>query len=213
MISVPTDLPPCGEFEFRDAVGSPSRSRGGGTAAACRWFRVPGSLTVAGGALLAAVLLFGTGCAGYKLGPTGEFRAGQRSVQVNPVHNATLEPRLGPAVTQALRKQLQRDGTLRLDTRDTGDVIVNTEIIRYHRRELAFVPYDTLTAQDYELNVYARVTATSRHSGREILNKEVRGHTLIRVGPDLASAERQALPLLAEDLARRITGLLVDGEW
>jgi hypothetical protein len=37
--------------------------------------------------------------------------------------------------------------------------------------------------------------------------------TLIRVGSDLTSAERQALPLLAADLARNITALLADGTW
>ena len=39
------------------------------------------------------------------------------------------------------------------------------------------------------------------------------GRTTIRVGNDLTSAERQAVPLAAEDLARSITSLLVDGEW
>ena len=34
------------------------------------------------------------------------------------------------------------------------------------------------------------------------------GYTLIRVGPDLASAERQAIPLLADDLAKTTTELL-----
>ena len=38
-------------------------------------------------------------------------------------------------------------------------------------------------------------------------------HTLVRVGSDLTSAERQALPVLAEDLARNITSILVDGSW
>ena len=37
--------------------------------------------------------------------------------------------------------------------------------------------------------------------------------TLVQAGSDLTSAERQALPVLAEDMARRITGMLVDGTW
>jgi hypothetical protein len=35
----------------------------------------------------------------------------------------------------------------------------------------------------------------------------------VRVGNDLTSAERQALPLAADDLARSITALLADGTW
>ena len=38
-------------------------------------------------------------------------------------------------------------------------------------------------------------------------------YTLVRVGSDLSSAERQAIPLLADDLAKNVTELLVDGTW
>jgi hypothetical protein len=153
------------------------------------------------------------GCAGYKLGPTGEMRAGDRSVQINPVANTTLEPHLGPAVNHALRKEIQREGTFRLDTHGSGDVVINVEILRYIRRGIAFERRDTLTASDYQLFMEARVVATERRSSRTLLSKEVKGYTNIRVGSDLVSAERQALPLLADDLARRITDLLADGEW
>jgi len=36
---------------------------------------------------------------------------------------------------------------------------------------------------------------------------------MIRVGDDLTSTERQALPLLAADLAKNVTTLLVEGTW
>ena len=40
-----------------------------------------------------------------------------------------------------------------------------------------------------------------------------RGYTLVRIGSDLTSTERQALPLLAGELAKRVTALLADGNW
>ena len=46
-----------------------------------------------------------------------------------------------------------------------------------------------------------------------ILEKDVQGRTTLRPGLDLSSAERQAVPLLAQDLARNITSLLADGSW
>jgi hypothetical protein len=52
-----------------------------------------------------------------------------------------------------------------------------------------------------------------RRSGRVLVDREVGGRTTIRIGPDLASAERQAVPNLAEDLARNVTSVLVDGTW
>jgi hypothetical protein len=166
--------------------------------------------------LLAAalgLLLAGGGCAGYKLGPTGDQRAGEKSVQVNPVVNSTLEPQLGPAVNHAVRKEVQRDGTFRLATRGDGDIALNIELVRYHRRGIAYDPNNTITATDYELILEARVLAAERRSGRQILNKEVRGRTTIRIGADLSSTERQARPLLAEALAETLVSLLANGEW
>jgi len=66
---------------------------------------------------------------------------------------------------------------------------------------------------DYRLGLTARVTARDRSTGKLILDRPVTGYTLIRVGNDLASSERQALPLLAADLAKNVTSLLVEGGW
>jgi hypothetical protein len=159
------------------------------------------------------LVLAGGGCAGYKLGPVGDIRAGNQSVQVNPVVNATMEPRLGAAVNQALRKAIQRDGTFYLNTQGDPDLLLQVEIVRYHRRAIAYQANDTLSAEDYQLTMDAKVVATERRSGRKVLEKDVTGRTSIRIGTDLASVERQALPLLAEDLARLVPVLLAEGEW
>lgn len=51
------------------------------------------------------VLTLAGGCAGYRLGPTNGLRAGEKSIQLNPVANTTLEPRLGEEVSRAVRKK------------------------------------------------------------------------------------------------------------
>ena len=154
-----------------------------------------------------------SGCAGYRLGPTSGQAAGEKTVQVTPFTNRTPEPRLGDAVTASLRKQLQRDGTHQLATREPGDIVVTGALTRYYRHELSFVPDDIATARDYQVRLTAQVTARERSTGRVLFDQAVTGTTLIRVGSDLTSTERQALPLLADDLARQITALLVDGSW
>lgn len=163
--------------------------------------------------LAAAATLSAAGCAGYKLGPTGELSAGEKSVQVRPFLNQTLEPRLGDAVTFQLRKELQRDGTYRLASRDDGDVVLSGVILRYQRHEMSFVPDDVVTVRDYRVSLTAQVTALERHTGKVLLDQPVTGYTLIRVGTDIVSTERQALPLLAADLAKRVTSLLGEGSW
>lgn len=158
------------------------------------------------------VLLVG-GCAGYRLGPVSGDAPGARSILVLPFVNETLEPRLSEALVTALRRELQRDGTFRLARRDEADVVLSGVIMRYQRRELTLEPRDVATPRDLRVNLTVRVTARERGTGRVILDREVTDYTLLPAAPDLAGAERQALPTLADGLARQITALLTEGGW
>lgn len=157
-------------------------------------------------------LLLAAGCAGYRLGPTNGG-AGGKSVELKTFANETLEPRLGDAFSTALRRNVQQDGTYRLATHGAADIVVSGVLTRYDRHELTFVPKDVLTVSDFRVSVTAQVTARDLGTGKIILDQQVTGYTLVRVGSDLPSAERQALPVLADDLARNVTALLVDGSW
>lgn len=157
---------------------------------------------------------FGWGCAGYRVGPTNGVPAGSRSVQVHPFLNKTREPRLTDAVTGALRKQLQKDGTYRLETRGPGDIVVTGFISKFDRSGVTFQPRDVQTVRDFSMAIVAVVSAQDRGTGKFLFeNQEVEGRTTLRVGADLSSAERQAVPLMAEELARRVTSLIAEGTW
>jgi len=171
--------------------------------------RAPGLFLTCATALLLA------GCAGYRLGPVNpEARVGgERSIEVVPFNNQTLQPRLGDAVTQALRERLQTDGTYQLATPGGGDIVVTGVITHYNREGLSYLNTDVVTVENYRVGVIAHVTARERSSGKLLLDKDVSGYTLVHVGTDLASAERQSLPLLAADLARNAVELLTEGAW
>ena len=161
---------------------------------------------------LAAIL--SAGCAGYRLGPVNpNVVAGAKSIEIAPFNNQTLQPRLGDAVTQALRERMQTDGTYRLATRGPGDVVVTGVITAYTREGVGFLRSDVATAVNYRVDLTAHVKAVDRASGKVLLDKNVNGYTLVQVGTDLTDAERQSLPLLAEDLARNIAELLTEGAW
>jgi hypothetical protein len=165
-------------------------------------------------ALVAVLALtLGGGCAGYRLGPTAGFPAGARSIEVTAFKNATPEPRLVSALNNALRHQLQQDGSYRLETRGVGDVRITGEITKFQRTAIGFNPGDVLTAQDFSITLTAQVRATESATGRVLLDREISGRTTLRIGTDLASAERQAVPLLATDLARNVTSYLTSGDW
>lgn len=161
--------------------------------------------------MLAALCL--SGCAGYQLGPVNGMAAGEKAVQVRPFINQTLEPRLTDALTSQVRKEIQRDGTFRLATHDDGDIVISGVITRYYRQEMSFTPQDTLTVRDFRVSMTAQVTARDRGTGKILFDRPLTGSTLVRIGSDLTSAERQALPLLAQDLAKNITAQLAEGAW
>jgi hypothetical protein len=164
--------------------------------------------------LFASFLVLGlSGCAGYRLGPSNGERAGEKTVEVVPFANQTTEPRLGDNATAALRKEIQRDATFRLASNEPGDIVVNGVITQFFRSGVSFQPTDVITARDYRLIMTAHITARDRATGKVLLDKTMTGDTTVRVGNDLPSAERQARPLLATDLAQRITSLLADGSW
>ncbi len=161
-------------------------------------------------AVLAAAL---AGCAGYHLGPSSGLPAASVSVQVLPFVNHTREPRISEYLSSSLRRQFQQDGTFRLQTAGTPDILVTGEIIRFERLALSFTTNDVLTPQEYTLVLTANVVARDPVSGKTNLNRAVQGRTYIRTGTDLASSEREAIPNLADDLARNAVSLLVDGPW
>jgi hypothetical protein len=161
----------------------------------------------------ALCFLLSSGCAGYRLGPTNGEIAGAKSVRVNLFRNETFEPRLTEPLGTALRRRLQQDGTYRLSTRGASDVIVNGVITKYQRSGISFNRNDIITPRDFQITILAKVTATEPATGRVLLDREIGGRTTIRIGADLTSAERQAVPSLVEDLALNITSLLVDGNW
>ena len=159
------------------------------------------------------VALLLSGCAGYRLGSVNGDVAGEKTVEVKPFNNQTLQPRLGDAVTQALREQLQADGTYRLATREPGDLVVSGIIRSYQREGLGYLNRDATTTQNYRVAITVHVIVTNRVSGKTVMDCDVKGHTLVNVGPNFASSERQAEPLLAANLAQNITELLTEGAW
>jgi hypothetical protein len=161
--------------------------------------------------LLAALLI--TGCAGYRVGPTNGQEAGSKSILIHPFINQTPEAGMADELTAALRKNIQRDGTFALATHGTADVIVHGVINNYQRRVLSLSRNDTRTVQDYQVQLTARITARESATGKIILDRDISAGALLRVGDDFVSTERQATPILAKDLASKITAALADGNW
>ena len=158
--------------------------------------------------LLCAALL--TSCAGYKLGPIQ--KTAYRSVAVPMFKNHTLKPQMEAQVTNAIIKRLHANGSLAVKTVDDADVIVRGEIVGYDRTTLRGHRLDTTVPAELRLTIQARIEAYDRVTGVAVLPATVvTGSADAFLGADQQSAELQALPLIAEDLARKAVSLLVEG--
>lgn len=164
------------------------------------------------GLSLALAAVLGAGCA-YRLGPSSGAEPGARTIAIRPFDNKTYEARVTANLATSLRAQLQQEGTYRLARHGDADIVVEGQVLDITRREESFQSRDIRTVRDYRLNIVAHVVATDRRSGKTLLDRQVEGHTMLRVQEDLASVERQAMPLLTDNLARNITSMLVDGTW
>jgi hypothetical protein len=155
---------------------------------------------------------FFVGCASYHLGPVMDKNA-DKSVEVLPFNNQTFQPRLGEALTQALRERLQTDGTYHLNTHGDADIVLTGVVRQYRRIGLGYADTDAVTPENYRIEMIVHITARERSTGKALFDRDVKAHTLVHIGADLASAERQALPILAEDFSRNLTELFTEGAW
>ncbi len=158
---------------------------------------------------LAFVMLAGllTGCMGYRIGAVGERR--YQSIAVPMFRNKTVTPQLEAQVTNAIIKRLQEDGTLLVQNRATADAVLFGTITKYDRRAVRGAFTDSGVPREYRLSITAVVEVLDQRTGAHILKPTtLTGTSETFIGTDLQSADEQALPLIAEDIARQIAGLL-----
>lgn len=149
------------------------------------------------------------GCAGYRLGPVQ--KTVYRSVAVPMFQNRTLTPQLEAQVTNAIIKRLHKDGALAVRFTDDADVILRGEIIGYERETVRGERLDTTVPRELRLTIQVRVEAYHRITGATIVPATVvSGKADTFIGTDQQSSERQALPLIADDLAQKVVSLLTE---
>jgi hypothetical protein len=156
-------------------------------------------------------LLLG-GCAGYHVGPaTPSYLRQIHSIAVPTFRNTTLVPRIEVLVTGSVIKQFQQDGTFRIANEDHADATLKGEIVAVGRSPARSVRGNVLATTEFNLALRVRYTLVGR-DGKTIAGpSDAAGATSFFVGEDVATDERQALPLAAEELASRLVSQLSEG--
>jgi hypothetical protein len=159
--------------------------------------------------LVLAVLV--GGCAGYNLGPaTPAHLRHVKTIAVPTFANTTLTPRIEVLVTGTVIKQLQQDGTFRIAAEDQADAVLKGEIVGVNRSPARSVRGNVLATTEFNLSLVVRYSLVGR-DGRALSRAGVSGSTSFFRSSDVATDERQALPLAAEELASQLVSQLSEG--
>ncbi|HEY8835550.1 MAG TPA: LptE family protein [Chthoniobacterales bacterium] len=162
-----------------------------------------------------ALLLLGfllEGCAGYHLGPaTPGYLKNVHSIAIPTFSNSTLTPRIEVLVTNTVIKQFQQDGTFRIANADAADATLKAEIVGVNRSPARSVRGNVLATTEFNFTLTVKYTLLGRDQKTLGSPGGVSGSTSFFVGTDVATDERQALPLAAEELARHMVSQLSEG--
>ena len=149
------------------------------------------------------------GCTGYQLGTS--LPPGIRSVAVPVFANKTNKSDLPIQATNATIQELQRDGTLRLAPADQADTILDVTATGYQLAPIRYANDRRTTASEYRMTLTTHVVFRNRTTGAVLLQATVVSDaTTFPMTGDLTSAERSALPLASQDLARKIVERMLE---
>jgi hypothetical protein len=164
-----------------------------------------------------------SGCLGYRIGPAKpHYLQDIHTIAVPVFENKTLIPRIEVLVTDAVIKQFQQDGTYKIANADKADATLKCEISRVNRSPARSVVGNVLATSEFNLTLHVKykllgpdgkslgpigdvagTTSFFVSTSSVVSNKQVLG--------DVTTDERQALPLAAEELAKRLVTQLSEG--
>jgi len=151
-----------------------------------------------------------TGCSHYQLGTEGKLAFS--TLFVEPVANKTLLPQAETITSTQLREAFNLDDRVKLvNSPAEADATLSVTIIDYHREMTAAREDDTGLARKFRLTLAANCTLHDNRQGKDLFTKRV-----VTVQRDAFTdsgqlqAEYQDLPLLAEDLAKKVSHTVLD---
>lgn len=170
--------------------------------------RLPQIVLASGTGLLLFVAL--AGCSHYQLGTAAKLSF--NTLYVQPVANQTLLPQAQALLSTQIRERFARDGRVTLVNSAQGaDATLTVTISDYHRDVATVREGDTGLARKFTLTFGATCSLHDNRGDKWLFEKRPVStqRDAFTEGGQL-QAEYQALPLLTESLADRITHAVLD---
>jgi outer membrane lipopolysaccharide assembly protein LptE/RlpB len=166
--------------------------------------------------LLIPVFFFLGGC-GYHLGeikPTPMRRV--TTLAVPTFKNETFIPRLEAQTADAVVKQLQQDGTYRIDSSDRADAIVEGTIKSVERHPMRVFASNVLQTSEFELTLTVRYRIVDRITGAVLIQGTATGVTPFfteadNVNSDIVTSQNMNYPIAAQRMAEHLVSRISEG--
>ncbi len=148
-----------------------------------------------------AMALFAAGCASYRFGTT--LPKHLKTIHVETFKNATGEPQIESSIANAMRQEVQRDGTLKLVGPEEADIILKGTLTSYTTESLRRDPNNPKATNEYRVIIKAQIEAYERATGKPIVKpSNISGSARMNGAGDLVTARRTSLPTVSRELAK-----------
>ncbi len=160
--------------------------------------------------LLFSVLCFTAGCAHYRLGTGATLKFS--TLYVAPVSSDALIPQARVLVTTQVREALLRDGRVTLvDSPDQADATLTIVLHSYGRTVAVSRTDDTGLARRFDVKLEARATLVDNRTKQPYFaQRPLEATRGVFTDSGLVPSEYEALPLLAEQLAKETVHAVLD---
>lgn len=160
--------------------------------------------------LLVAALGCLAACTSYHLGAAGKL--GFTALYVAPVVNKVLLPQAQMVISTEVRDAFVRDGRVTLtSTPESADATLQIAVQDYKREAAAVRSDDTGLARKFTLTLGVTCTLRDNRSGKVLFtNRVITVHRDAFTDGGQLQSEYQALPLLAQSLADKVTHAVLD---
>jgi hypothetical protein len=168
-----------------------------------------GRFFLTGIALLTLCALL-AGCSHYGLGTRAKLAF--RSVYVPPVENRSDAPAAAALLSTLLRDEFLRDGRVQLvNSPEAADATLSLVLVSYSRISATARPGDTGLARKFAVTLAGKITLKDNRDGKVLFGgRPVDAVRDVFTDSGQLSAEAQALPLLAGDLAKKVAHAALD---
>lgn len=152
--------------------------------------------------------MLSSGCVGYRLGST--LPPDIKTIYVPLFANKSREPLVENEATAATIAELQKDGTLKVVNSENADVVLECAVVAVALSPLRYDRADPTRPNEYRLTLTTACVLRRIHSQEVLSEATLTGETTFPFSGNLVTTRQLALPLAAQDLAKRIVEKVIE---